>query len=263
MMAQETILVNSVPGVVALLDQLQSIDIPRSSSLTVPPCLYCDLEGVYLGREGTLSIFTLYVAPIKKVYLIDIFNLKDSAFSTASGGGWSLKTMLEDATIGKAFFDIRNDSDALFSGYNVSVAGIHDLQLMELASRSGWKRTVAGLAKCIERDITMAFSLKTAWLQAKKAGEALWSPQKGGRYEVFNDRPLRPEIIKYCAQDVILLPELWRVYRDRLPKAGNTSGVSLWENRILYETAERVKLSQSAGYNGHGEHKALGPASFQ
>ena len=52
----------------------------------------------------------------------------------------------------KVIFNIGNDSNALFSHYHISVDGIKDLQLMELASRKGSQDFVAGLAKCIERD---------------------------------------------------------------------------------------------------------------
>jgi hypothetical protein len=37
------------------------------------------------------------------------------AFSTAGTNGQTLKTILESETIPKVFFDVRNDSDALYS----------------------------------------------------------------------------------------------------------------------------------------------------
>jgi exonuclease 3'-5' domain-containing protein 1 len=46
----------------------------------------------------------------------------------------------------KVVFDIRNDLDALFSYHQISVGGIKDLQLMELANRRGSWDSVAGLA---------------------------------------------------------------------------------------------------------------------
>jgi hypothetical protein len=55
-------------------------------------------------------------------------------------------------TIPKVIFYIHNDPDALFSYYQISVDGIRDLQLIELASRKGSQDFVAGLAKYIESD---------------------------------------------------------------------------------------------------------------
>jgi exonuclease 3'-5' domain-containing protein 1 len=78
-----------------------------------PPSLYIDLEGIALGRHGSISILSLYIAPTKKTYLIDIHSLREAAFSTTIHSGTSLKTVLESSTIPKVVFDIRNDSDAL------------------------------------------------------------------------------------------------------------------------------------------------------
>jgi exonuclease 3'-5' domain-containing protein 1 len=72
----------------------------------------------------------------------------------------SLKTILESPTIPKVFFDIRNDSDALFSHFQISVDGIKDLQLMELASRKGSQNLVARLAKCIEKESPVSTAAK-------------------------------------------------------------------------------------------------------
>jgi hypothetical protein len=48
------------------------------------------LEGIALGRHGSISILSLYIAPTKKTYLIDIFNLEEAAFSTTTNSGVSL-----------------------------------------------------------------------------------------------------------------------------------------------------------------------------
>jgi len=73
------------------------------------------LEGIALGRHGSISILSLYIAPTKKIYLIDIHSLREAAISTTTNSGTSLKTVLESSAIPKVVFDIRNDSDALFS----------------------------------------------------------------------------------------------------------------------------------------------------
>jgi len=132
-----------------------------------PPSLYIDLEGIALGRHGSISILSLYIAPTKKAYLIDIHSLGEAAFSTTTSSGTSLKTILESSTIPKVVFDIRNDSDALFSLFQISVDGIKDLQLIELASRTGSRKFVSGLAKCIEKESPISAAAKTEWRLAK------------------------------------------------------------------------------------------------
>lgn len=119
------------------------------------PVIYVDLEGVKLSRHGSISIITIYVKRSNIVYLIDVHTLA-AACSTTTGtnGITTLKTIFEDRKITKVFFDVRNDSDALYAQYRVLLAGVIDLQLMELVSRKRGKVYVNGLAKCIERDLT-------------------------------------------------------------------------------------------------------------
>jgi exonuclease 3'-5' domain-containing protein 1 len=102
------------------------------------PTMFIDLEGVNLSREGSLSIFTLLIEtgkPTRQVYLIDIHTLGNKAFETADSRGVTFKDILQDEKIIKVFFDVRNDSDALFRHFNVALQGVEDVQLMESATR--------------------------------------------------------------------------------------------------------------------------------
>ncbi|OBT61838.1 hypothetical protein VE03_08801 [Pseudogymnoascus sp. 23342-1-I1] len=211
-----------------------------------PPSLYIDLEGIDLGRHGSISILSLHIAPTQKTYLIDIHSLGRAAFLTTNNTGISLKTTLESSTIPKIVFDIRNDSDALFSLFQISVDGIKDLQLMELANRTGSRKFISSLAKCIEEDSPTSAAAKAEWCLTKERGQRLFAPEKGGRYEVFNERPLKPEITQYCKQDVALLPGLYGVYNTKL----HQSGQAFWRVHVRETTRVRIKLSQSLGYDG-------------
>jgi len=88
------------------------------------PTLYVDLEGVRLSRHGTISLVQILVPETGIVYLIDVLTLGAKAFSTSSSSTHTtLKTIFESTSITKYFFDVRNDSDALFSLYGVALAG--------------------------------------------------------------------------------------------------------------------------------------------
>lgn len=152
----------------------------------------------------------------------------------------------------KVFFDVRNDSDALFAHYGVNLAGIQDLQLMELATRSHRKAFVTGLAKCIEKDAPMTYSERQTWRQVKESGKRHFAPELGGSYEVFNMRPLPEKIKQYCVQDVQFLPKLWKLYNNKM-----TPRVRDW---VLRESAKRVVLSQSPTYTEQGRGQAIAPA---
>jgi exonuclease 3'-5' domain-containing protein 1 len=219
------------------------------------PSLYIDLEGNNLSRKGTLSLVTILVEPRHTVHLVDITGLGKQAFQVAGPDDRTLKSILESQGIVKVFFDIRNDSDALFGLFGVRVAGIEDVQLMELASRNFPKRFINGLAKCIERDSTLPYAEKREWKANKERGHKLFDPNLGGGYAVFDERPLSTEISKYCVQDVLHMPALRELYRAKLCDA--------WWKKIELETAARIKLSQGKNFNGQGMHMAKAPTGWE
>ena len=91
------------------------------------PSFYIDVEGCKLGRFGTLDLLQIYVLPLRETFIVDVFTLKHAAFDT-SFRGTSLRTLLESSSTKKVFFDVRNDSDAMFSLYNVLLGGVVDLR---------------------------------------------------------------------------------------------------------------------------------------
>jgi exonuclease 3'-5' domain-containing protein 1 len=186
--------------------------------------------------------------------LIDIHTLGDKAFSTAGASGQTLKGVLESDSIPKVFFGIRNDSDALFGHFRINLAGIHDIQLMELPTRTFSRRFIKGLAKSIERDISLSESERGRWKETKEKGLILFTPERGGSYEVFTIRTMSEEIKLYYIQDVHFIPQLWQRYNSKMAMA--------WARKLRQATRELVVLSQTARYNGKGKHMALGPLDW-
>ena len=223
------------------------------------PTMYIDLEGVNLCREGSVSILTLLLEtdeiPTRRVYLIDVHVLRAQAFDTTGvKQKKTLKDILQDEKIPKVFFDVRNDSDALFAHFEVQLQGVEDVQLMESATRKTTpsRRLLSGLAKCVEKNAPMSFGGSGgsgSWKLAKEKGERLFKPERGGSYEVFNQRPIPEEIVDYCVGDVQCLPEL----RDTF---WGTRSVA-WRDLVKEESGKRVKASQRAEYQPHGREKAL------
>ena len=237
-------IVDTEPAVVALLDSLANLP-------TQPPSLYLDIEGVNLSRHGSISILQLLVSPRKQIFLIDVFALKEAAFNTPNRSGTNLRSILESADVPKVFFDVRNDSDALFSLFHVSMRGIQDVQLLEVATRSFSKDKVVGLAACITKDAQLTRKACAAWKATKDKGRSRFSPERGGSYEVLNVRPMQQDIVDYCTQDVVYLPLLWKVYTGKIsPK---------WMRKVQVETCERIVASQKASYEPHGRDKTLSP----
>jgi exonuclease 3'-5' domain-containing protein 1 len=202
-------LVNTCTAVADLINAMANLP-------TSLPSLYMDLEGVDLSRRGSISILQVHVSTDNRTYLIDIHTLGDKAFSTASGSGQTLKGILESDSVPKIFFDVCNDSDALFSHFRISLAGVEDIQLMELAIRTYSRRYVKGLAKCIKRDLSLTMSKREAWTETKEKGLNLFAPERGGSYEVFNACPLSKDVMLYCIQDVYFMPKLWQHYSSKM-----------------------------------------------
>lgn len=222
-----------------------------------PPSLYVDIEGIYLSRLGSVSILQIYVLPTNKTYLIDVHVLGSACFSTPGKDGDTLKDIFQSEAIPKVFFDVRNDSDALYAHYNIHLGGIQDLQLMELGTRSplvGPRRFVRGLSRCIEMDAPLSMIEKVDWLQTKDRGVKLFAPEKGGSYQVFNERPMKDIIKAYCANDVWILPRLWTYYDGKLLKK--------WREKMIVVSATRVRESHKSTYNGKGQHMAVAPRGW-
>ncbi|KAI0410242.1 hypothetical protein F5X98DRAFT_368925 [Xylaria grammica] len=158
--------------------------------------------------------------------LIDIKVLGGRAFTTAGTSGCTFKDVLESKDIPKVFFDFHQ-------------------------ALVGRKRYVCGLAKCIADDAPMSGVDRATWKTNMEKGLKLFAPEMGGRYKVFDERPLRKEIREYCVQDTKYLPQLRSHYDSRLTPARRTE--------VLKATKARVTESQAPGFNGKGKHKVLGP----
>jgi exonuclease 3'-5' domain-containing protein 1 len=232
-----------------------------------PPTLYIDLEGVNLGRHGTVSILQMYVLPHDRTYLIDVHTLRERAFTPeGTEEEWefearttTLKTILESTTIKKVIFDVRHDSDALYAHFGIKLAGIEDLQLMQLATRGGERTHVKGLAHCIRWNIPYTEwkdgqDSIDKWLETKEKGRKLFAPEHGGSFEVFIQRPLSEDVLKYCIEDVRLLPILWRVYNGWL--------TPFWRKLVDKEVENRIRSSQSEKFKGVGWHMTLAPVGW-
>ncbi|KAJ7238085.1 ribonuclease H-like domain-containing protein [Mycena haematopus] len=225
--------------------------------------LAVDLEGVALCRSGVLCILQLKASGSDTIWLVDIVVLHTSAFEVVGASGKSLKSILESPSVKKLFFDVRNDSDALFNLFGVSLANVYDLQLLEVAVRSSnpgiAPRFLKGLVATLETYLApkKPAAVVRDWALVKEAGLRLFAPEHGGGYQVFEKRPLAPALVKYCAQDVALLHELEVVLRQRIGSKGNA-----WEQKVLAESAVRVRVARQVNYAPRGKDKAHVPANW-
>lgn len=101
-----------------------------------------------------------------------------------------MKDILKPATIPKVLFDVRNDSDVVYAHYGKTLRGVHDVQLMENASRLR-RRFPYSLAKCCETDAIVSATDRKMWGGIKEEGKRLLNQTR----EVFNTRPLSRDVM--------------------------------------------------------------------
>jgi exonuclease 3'-5' domain-containing protein 1 len=249
----KTEIINTTKQIGDLVDWLV---LRHASPELYEPTMYIDLEGVDLCREGSISILTLLIdtgIPTIRVCLIDVHLLGSQAFNTHGIKEKTLKDILQDGKIPKVFFDVRNDSDALFTHFGVALQGVEDVQLMESATRTttSSRRLLNGLVKCVEQDLLHGSEL-AGWKLAKEKGARLFKAEYGGSYKVFEQRPIPNEIVSYCVGDVQHLPKLWSKFRWKTIR---------WRDLVNEETKKRVEASQKPEYEPHGRDRALAPWS--
>ncbi|KAF1350492.1 hypothetical protein EJ07DRAFT_82546, partial [Lizonia empirigonia] len=213
--------------------------------LSKSSALYLDIEGLNLSRHGTVAIITILGHPSNEARLIDVSALGDLAFSTASENGKTLRSILEDRSICKYIWDVRNDADALWFHYGVSLSGIIDVQLLENASRSDDKTYLRGLQKCVQYDLALGFMKTTPWVRTKQDVQKLMGT------DVFSIRPMDPKTIEYCQNDVVYLLALRDLYMARIKPE--------WLTKAKEESEYRVTQAQSLEYDPQSMGKVLGP----
>lgn len=187
-----------------------------------------DLEGVDLGRHpGSVCVIQACGKSRPTVYLFDITTLGERAFE--EGG---LKEFFEAPEVRKVFFDVRSDTDALRHNHGVRVAGAYDLQVLyHMKFCHPQEMYLKGLKVVLDAyGRTEIPSEEKDRLKAlKEVGKKLFTPERGGSYSVWEQRPLPEALERYCEADVqhlLWMKELWN--RDEL------------QDHVLEATAKRI-----------------------
>ncbi|KAF7185129.1 hypothetical protein HII31_13404 [Pseudocercospora fuligena] len=139
--------------------------------------LALDLQGKQLGRGGDISIATVYIPALTRVYLIDVAVLRDAAFGCSGTGDNSLadlRSILQNSTIKKLMFDCRLASITLHDAYSIKLEGVVDSQLTFCATRTKPKdrKQVNVLSKAVLHATAMDKEDQKAWKSDVKWGNA-------------------------------------------------------------------------------------------
>ncbi|KAK4698254.1 exonuclease 3'-5' domain-containing protein 1, partial [Phenoliferia sp. Uapishka_3] len=225
-----------------LAECLRNIDTGKSIAV--------DCEGENLSRTGRLCLLQLFVEGSDTIWIVDIVELGDQAFSDVpEGSSRSLQVILRDPRVEKLFWDVRCDANALFFQYKVTLRGVYDIQLQRLGHEQrdfcGWRR-LSSLAFCISEFTHPDHRVANSG-DIKAAGKKLFREE---RFAVLSIRPLRREILDYAALDVRHLFELQR-------KVGSYRRRSIRE-RVKIESERRVRLAETDAFDAEAGKEKLG-----
>ena len=237
-------LVDSLAGLLTLLGQLSAL---KHRSHHEPVALGVDLEGVALSRSGPVALVQICLSSDPTtVHIIDIAKLSGAAFYFTDPQGTSLQRVLEDEAIRKVLFDPRNDVDALFHQFAISVRNVFDLQIAEVALRRArglTVRYVQGLYKCLQAQSFLTEQQRQLAETINNRGKALFEPECGGSYETFLQRPLHSDIIVYASHDARYLLPLMEVFEEKLKVAEND-----WLARVFNQSQIRAQWYMHPDY---------------
>jgi len=219
-----------------------------------------DLEGIELCRSGEICIIQVAL-PNHRVFLFDICALRADAFE--AGG---LRDVLSGPSPLKLMYDCRADADALFHQYHIQLHGVYDLQVALVKSRMQLAKKLPGLAVCICRCCGDASPEAESFKLGKDKGAGLWhaiaccfalplivslsamfAPDQGGSYEVWRARPLHPQLLSYCAQDVSMLFCCYEKLRH-FPNGAEAGVVAI--------ASQRIELAIRDARPSRGAHKS-------
>jgi len=168
-----------------------------------------DLEGVDVGRLGRVSIIQVSTYA-SDVCLFDITALGADAF-----GAGGLRGLFQSRRVRKVIFDGRADNDALHHLFDSLMENAYDLQILHaLKFSSSDDRYVKGFQKCLDASGVLSPAEGHRASVLKERGKRCFSPDFGGSYSVWEQRPLRQILLDYAVADVQHLLQMKRQWSN-------------------------------------------------
>lgn len=222
-----------------------------------PVPLFVEFKGRDVSCEGSLSIISIFVRPENKIYLINMHAIdNDDVFSIEDSTGTTLESIFECPVLRKAVFDVRGASNVLFHQHGITLDGIVDIQLMELATRDGSREFVRGLATCVRNDSPLSAEEKLRWQESNEFRKMIFCPEADGCLtEQYMETTLHTEIKDHCAYSLVVLSRLYDVYNARLEQGAT----KFWKTEIRSVTKARINDTKKEEFDVYDRENAYGP----
>ncbi|KAF5650606.1 hypothetical protein F52700_323 [Fusarium sp. NRRL 52700] len=234
--------ISTIQGVKSLAD---GITVLNASHRNEMPLLYINIEPNSLGANGELNLLAIMLCYgpqyHRRLYLVDVHRLANQAFSSRGYYGASLRSILDSASYQAVFFDVRHDSEILYTQYGIKLQGVLDLQLMENACRSSEpERLHLQPFEPLMLSLLVSGMNRKRWLVDKFNGE--WAYKNGARapHIVFQKRPVIAYIQLYCCRNIRFMAELYQKIWYAVPQT-----IEL----VARESQRLVDESQEDGYD--------------
>lgn len=178
------------------------------------------VSGVHMCREGRISSIHI-CRENDEVHIFDITCLGSSAFELGGLGGF-----LENPHVLKVLFEGRVCNDALQHLFGVTMQNVYDLQVLHaLKFKQGNRKGngkgkgkhlfVDGFKTCLEASQVVAGNADwQEFVAIKERGKVLFAEEKGGTPEVWEMRPLHPDLIAYANIDVKYMLKMKRAWES-------------------------------------------------
>lgn len=211
-------------------------------------CIFLDLEGKNLGRNGDICLIQFTSGQECPVFILDVA----SNPSYLSDLDSPVRKMLESSEWSKWMWDPRADADALFACYGIIMSNTTCIQLAEVAfdrSLGATRRYVHSMVTALKRICDPDYY--SLIQEIKEKGRKLFSEEQGGNPDIFYVRPLPTDLCVYSGWDVAMLPTLKSYFHDNLP--------SLWRSWVYRTSRERLEAARSEDGIPSGSLACLAP----
>ena len=153
------------------------------------------------------------------------------------------------------------DSDALFHQFNVSLQGVLDIQMLDLALRKQMHSNTQyrmGLSACLETYLP-ELAAKYNFKAVKAATTKRFAPEKGGDSALWEKRPMDAGMVQYATLDTVFLRVLAATIQHRLTPLYNNIA---WEYSTHNVAAVRDLTAEQHASPALAAARARAPVGF-